>query len=84
MFKILVFKTLLVATTVTILSGCAAHTPLAKTNSPKWTELSCSGISTWHNCKQEAQAICPNGFYTADSLENLLIQRRVISVACKT
>lgn len=76
-------KTIALLTFSILVSACAGHTQLAKVNSHEWTELTCSGISTWHNCQQEAQAICPHGFYTADSLENLLIQRRVVSVACK-
>ena len=91
-FKIMQFKTMAfkIATNLIVLfsfgmliSGCAAHTQLAKLDSHEWTELTCSGIATWHDCQQEAQAMCPHGFYTADSLENLLIQRRVVSVACK-
>ena len=84
MFKISVFKTTLVATISIMLSGCAAHTQLAKIDSHEWTELTCSGFLTWNECRQEAQAICPHGYYTADHLENWLIQRRVVSVACKT
>ncbi len=84
MFKMSVFKTTLVATITTMLFGCAAHTQLAKIDSHEWTELTCSGFLTWNECRQEAQAICPHGFYTADHLENWLIQRRVVSVACKT
>jgi hypothetical protein len=66
-----------------MISGCASQTQLAKIDSHEWTELTCSGFLTWNECKQEAQAICPHGFYTADPLENWLIQRRVVSVACK-
>lgn len=84
MFKISVFKTTLVATIAIMLLGCASHTQLAKIDSHEWTELTCSGFLTWNECRQEAQAICPHGFYTADHLENWLIQRRVVSVACKT
>ena len=84
MFKISVLKTTLVATIAIMLFGCAAHTQLAKIDSHEWTELTCSGFLTWNECRQEAQAICPHGFYTADHLENWLIQRRVVSVACKT
>jgi hypothetical protein len=67
-----------------LISGCAAHTQLAKIDSNEWNELTCSGFLTWNECRQEAQAMCPRGFYTADHLENWLIQRRVVSVACKT
>ena len=84
MFKISVFKTTLVATIIIMLFGCVAHTQLAKIDSHEWTELTCSGFLTWNECRQEAQAICPHGFYTADHLENWLFQRRVVSVACKT
>lgn len=84
MFKISIFKTTLVATITIMLFGCAAHTQLAKIDSHEWTELTCSGFLTWNECRQEAQAICPHGYYTADHLENWLIQRRVVSVACKT
>jgi hypothetical protein len=49
----------------------------------EWLELTCSGFKTWHDCRQQAQLACPKGYYIADSLENLLIQRRVVSIACK-
>ena len=67
-----------------LLSGCASQTQLAKIDSHEWTELKCSGFLTWNECRQEARAICPNGFYTADYLENYTIQRREVSVACKS
>ena len=66
------------------LSACASQTKLAKLGPNDWTELTCSGFKNWHDCRTEARGICPNGFYTADSLENLLIQRRVVEVACKS
>jgi hypothetical protein len=66
------------------MTGCASQTQLAKVEAHEWTELTCSGFSTWHECRQEARAICPNGFYTADHLENYTIQRREVSVACKS
>ncbi|MGQ0443267.1 MAG: hypothetical protein ACT4OH_07485, partial [Methylophilaceae bacterium] len=69
--------------TLLLLSGCASQTQLAKIESHEWTELTCSGFQTWQNCRSEAQAICQNGFYTANSLENILIQRRVVEVACR-
>ncbi|MGB7815781.1 MAG: hypothetical protein WBL28_05470 [Methylotenera sp.] len=65
-------------------SACASNTQLAKIDPDKWTELTCSGFLTWNDCRQQARAICPRGFYTADYYENYLIQRRVVSVACKT
>ena len=77
------FKVALLEATTIVLTACASHTQLAKKDSQQWTELTCSGFLTWNECKQEAQAICPRGFYTADHLENWLIQRRVVSVACK-
>ena len=67
-----------------ILSGCASKSQLAKVDASQWTELKCSGFLTWNECRQEARAICPNGFYTADYLENYTIQRREVSVACKS
>ena len=68
---------------ILIFSGCASNSQLTKIDAHEWTELKCSGFLTWNECRQEAQAICPNGFYTADYLENYTIQRREISVACK-
>jgi hypothetical protein len=67
-----------------MLSGCASKSQLAKVDSHEWTELKCSGFLTWNECRQEARAICPNGFYTADYLENYTIQRREVSIACKS
>lgn len=67
-----------------LLLGCASQQKIAKIEPHKWTQLKCSGILTWTNCSQEALAICPNGFYTADEYENIYIQRREVSVACKS
>ena len=76
-------KNLLVIMSLVLVSGCASQAKLAKIESYEWTELTCSGFLTWNECRQEARAICPNGFYTADYLENYTIQRREVSVACK-
>ncbi len=65
------------------LAGCASQRQLAKLESHEWTELTCSGFLTWNDCRQQARAICPNGFYMADQFENYAIQRRVVSIACK-
>lgn len=73
----------LVLGVVLTLGGCASHSQLAKIQEHEWTELTCSGFLTWNECRQEARAICPNGFYVADQFENITIQRRVVSVACK-
>ena len=70
-------------TILATLSGCAQNSQLAKFESHEWTTLTCSGFSTWNDCRKEALAICPKGFYSADYLENYTIQRREISVACK-
>lgn len=77
-------KNLFVIISLVLISGCASKSQLAKVDSYKWTELKCSGFLTWNECRQQARAICPNGFYTADYLENYTIQRREISVACKS
>ena len=76
-------KNLLVTLSLVLISGCASKSQLAKVDDHEWTELKCSGFLTWNECRQEARAICPNGFYTSDYLENYTIQRREISVACK-
>ncbi len=76
-------KILLVFGLLGLASGCASQTQLAKVDAHEWTDLKCSGFLTWNECRQEARAICPNGFYTADYLENYTIQRREVSVACK-
>ena len=75
--------------TLTLLSSiflisCASQKQLAKIESHEWTELTCSGFLTWNECRQQARTICPNGFYSADYLENYTIQRREVSVACKS
>ena len=77
-------KKLLAVLPLVLSVGCASQTQLAKIDSHQWTKLKCSGFLTWHECRQEARAICPNGFYTADYLENYIIQRREVSVACKS
>ena len=66
------------------LISCASQKQLAKIESHEWTELTCSGFLTWNECRQQARNICPNGFYSADYLENYTIQRREVSVACKS
>lgn len=76
-------KIVLPALFTLFVSGCASQSQLAKVDPHEWTELKCSGFLTWHDCRTEARAICPNGFYVADYLENYTIQRREISVACK-
>ncbi len=76
-------KNLLVFMLLVLASGCASQAQLAKIDAHEWTELKCSGFLTWHECRQEARAICPNGYYVADYLENITIQRREVSVACK-
>lgn len=75
---------ILIAISLVLLSGCASQTQLAKIEPHEFTELKCSGFLTWHNCRQEARAICPKGYYVADYLENYTIQRREVSVACKS
>ena len=77
-------KIFLVFISLILVSGCASQTQLAKIDSHEWTDLKCSGFLTWNECRQEARAICPKGFYTADYLENYTIQRREVSVACKS
>lgn len=69
---------------IIIFSGCASKSQLSKIQPNQWTELKCSGFLTWNECRQQARAICPNGFYSADYFENYTIQRREISVACKS
>ena len=71
-------------TVLLALTGCAQNAKVAKLEPHEWTTLTCSGFLTWNECRKEARAICPNGFYTADYLENYTIQRREISVACKS
>ena len=53
-------------------------------SSETWKTLTCSGFKTWQDCRAQAKSNCPNGYYTADALENILIQRREVSIACKT
>ena len=66
------------------ITGCASSPKHSSTLAEKeWSELTCSGFKTWHDCRQQAMLACPNGYHVADSLENLLIQRRVVSIACK-
>ncbi len=64
-------------------SGCASKSQLAKVDAQKWTALKCSGFLTWNECRQQAHNLCPNGFHSADYLENYTIQRREVSIACK-
>ena len=74
---------ILMLAVIILLTACASQTQLAKRDVQQWTQLACSGFLTWNECRQQAQAMCPRGYYTADHLENWLIQRRVVSVACK-
>ncbi len=77
-------KLRLIAITFLLLTGCAQNSKIASLDSHEWTTLTCSGFSTWNECRQQARSICPNGFYTSDQLENYTIQRREVSVACKS
>ena len=74
---------LTIAATFLLLAGCAQNAKLAKLQPHEFTTLTCSGFLTWGDCRNEAHAICPNGFYSADYLENYTIQRREVSIACK-
>ena len=74
----------LVAIAIPLLAGCAQSSKLARLDDSEWTTLTCSGFSTWNECRKEALAICPKGFYISEQLENYTIQRREVSVACKT
>lgn len=66
------------------LTACASQSQLAKIDESEWTVLKCSGFLTWHDCRQEALAACPNGFHMADQFENITIQRREVNIACKS
>lgn len=77
-------KASLSLTIVALLAGCASQTQLAKVEPNQWTELTCSGFLTWNECRQEAHTMCPNGFLMSNQLENLTIQRREVSIACKS
>ncbi len=74
----------LIAMSLALLAGCAQSPKVANLDSHKWRTLTCSGFLTWNECWQQARSICPNGFYTSDQLENYTIQRREVSVACKS
>lgn len=74
----------LIAITFLLITGCAQSSKISRADSHAWTTLTCSGFSTWNECRQQAKSICPNGFYTSDQLENYTIQRREVSVACKS
>ena len=74
----------LIAISILMLTGCAQNAKLAKLDPSEWSTLTCSGFSTWNECRQEALAICPKGFYISEQLENYTIQRREVSVACKS
>ena len=67
-----------------LMAGCAQNSKLSRLDDSEWTTLTCSGFSTWNECRQEALAICPKGFYISEQLENYTIQRREVSVACKS
>lgn len=88
--NILLYKLILVAGLQCIAFNALAQDSVMgnKTNAQQmqakdWTTLTCSGFKTWNDCRTQAREICPSGFKTADPLENLLIQRREVSIACK-
>ena len=76
-------KNILMLVAVVLLASCTQNSKYAKLEPYDWTELTCSGFLTWNDCRQEARALCPQGFYIADAYENIRIQRREVSVACK-
>lgn len=65
------------------LTACVPHSQMRKTDQSEWKEISCSGIKSWQDCRTQAQRLCPSGYYKADEIENLTIQRRVMSISCK-
>jgi hypothetical protein len=67
-----------------LLTSCAQNSKISSLDSQEWTTLTCSGFSTWNECRQQAQSKCPNGFYISNQLENYTIQRREVTVACKS
>ncbi len=75
---------LLLILTMLFTAGCVNQSKLALLNDPnKWSELNCSGFKTWNDCNTEAMQLCPTDYYVKNQLENLLIQRRVVEIACK-
>lgn len=66
------------------LTACASQAKLAKTiEENEWTTLKCSGFLTWHDCRQQGLALCPNGYLMINQFENITIQRREVDIACK-
>ena len=76
-------KKILTLVAIFLLVSCAQNPKYSNNQSHEWTELTCSGFLTWNDCRQEARTLCPHGFYIANSYENIRIQRREESVACK-
>lgn len=66
-----------------LITGCASQTELAMQEQNAWKQYKCSGIKSWHDCKQAALRDCPQGFYIRNELENITIQRREFETACK-
>lgn len=66
-----------------LLAACASYAPKEQLAEAPWQTLTCSGFKTWNDCRTQALASCPRGFYIANELENVLIQRRQVEVACK-
>jgi hypothetical protein len=67
-----------------ILTGMTACTPLhqIKSSQNNSTEITCSGIKSWQDCRDQAKRLCPEGYATSDVLENIAIQRRVMTITC--
>lgn len=65
------------------LASCASTSKIAALQANAAT-YKCSGILSWVNCQQQAAAVCGNGFVMLQEYENITIQRRELTVACKS
>ena len=55
-------ENILTLAAVVLLASCAQNPKYANIQPHEWTELTCSGFLTWNDCRQEARALCPQGF----------------------
>lgn len=61
----------------------AACETTGRQDNRQWTRVKCSGAADWTECWRQAEAICPNGFDTANKAEDRSALKREVEIACK-
>ena len=73
-------KKLVITLALLLLAGCQTNNTQ---DHRQWSRVKCSGASDWTECWRQAEAICPNGFDTANKDEDRSALKREVDIACK-